>query len=95
MKIDKKEVIHVANLARLEFSEEGKDKFTHQLNNILAYIETLNQVDTTGVNPITHAIELKNAFRDDIVKDSLPNSAVMANAPDSKGDCLRVPKVIE
>ncbi|MEI7590838.1 MAG: Asp-tRNA(Asn)/Glu-tRNA(Gln) amidotransferase subunit GatC [Deltaproteobacteria bacterium] len=95
MKIDKAEVTHVANLARLEFSEEEKDKFTHQLNNILSYMEKLNQVDTDGIAPTTHAVELQNAFREDIVKPSLSNEMVMANAPDKAGDCFRVPKVIE
>ena len=95
MKIRRDEVEYVAHLARLEFSEEEKNKFTMQLNNILTYMDKLNQIDTTGVEPMTHAIERKNAFRDDFVKESLSHDESIANAPDIKGDFFRVPRVIE
>jgi aspartyl-tRNA(Asn)/glutamyl-tRNA(Gln) amidotransferase subunit C len=55
----------------------------------------LNAVDTTGVEPMTHAIAQKNAFRDDRVDVSLPIEASLANAPESRGSCFQVPKVIE
>ena len=95
MKITKEEVAHVAHLARLEFKEEEMEKFTSQLNDILLYMEKLNSVDTTGIEPMTHATVLHNAFREDIVLESLPNEASLANAPDPKGEFFRVPKVIE
>ena len=95
MKIDKREVEHVAHLARLDFSEEEKERFTSQLNNILMYMEKLNQVDTSGVEPMSHAIALVNAFRDDKVEESLTHSLSLANAPEARGDCFSVPKVIE
>ena len=95
MKITKQEVEHVAHLARLEFQEEEKEKFTHQLNNILTYMEKLNEVDTANVEPETHAISLQNAFRGDDVRASLPRDLSLANAPDEAGSCFRVPKVIE
>ena len=95
MKIRRDEVEHVAHLARLEFSEEEKGKFTAQLNDILMYVDKLNQIDTAGVEPMTHAIERKNAFRDDVVKESLGHDQTLANAPDVKGDFFRVPRVIE
>lgn len=93
--ITREEVEHVAHLARLEFSEAEKGKFTSQLNNILLYIDKLNQVDTAGVEPMTHAIAQKNAFRHDEVKESLSREIALANAPDVKGDFFRVPRVIE
>jgi aspartyl-tRNA(Asn)/glutamyl-tRNA(Gln) amidotransferase subunit C len=93
--ITKEEIGHVAHLARLHFSEEEKEKFTSQLNDILGYIGKLNQVDTSDIPPTTHAISLNNAFRDDVVKESLNRDLVLANAPDEKGNCFRVPKVIE
>ena len=93
--ITKEEVRHVAHLARLHFNEEEREKFTSQLNNILIYIDKLNQVDTSGIPPTTHAIDLNNAFRDDEVKESLGRDLAVANAPDEKGSCFRVPKVIE
>lgn len=95
MKIERKEVEYVAHLARLEFNEDEKDRFTLQLNNILMYMDKLNQVDTAGVEPMSHAIALNNAFREDIVKESLGNEQSLANAPDPRGEFFRVPKVIE
>jgi len=94
-KISKEEVAYVAHLARLSFSEEETGKFTSQLNDILLYMDKLNAVDTTGVEPITHAIAQKNAFRDDRVDVSLPIEDSLANAPESRGSCFQVPKVIE
>ncbi|MCX5844260.1 MAG: Asp-tRNA(Asn)/Glu-tRNA(Gln) amidotransferase subunit GatC [Deltaproteobacteria bacterium] len=95
MKITKDEVDYVAHLARLDFSEAEKAKFTSQLNDILMYMEKLSQVDTAGVEPMSHAISLQNAFRDDIVKDSLGNDLSLSNAPEARGPFFRVPKVIE
>ena len=95
MKITKQQVEYVAHLARLEFSEQEKEKFTTQLNNILLYMEKLNEADTTGVEPETHAIAIQNAFREDVVRESLPPEASLANAPAESGNSYRVPKVIE
>lgn len=95
MKIKKDEVTHVAHLARLEFTEAEAEKFTSQLNNILMYMEMLNQVDTAGIAPMTHAIAQQNAFREDNVAPSLGRDFTLANAPDVRGDFFRVPKVIE
>jgi aspartyl-tRNA(Asn)/glutamyl-tRNA(Gln) amidotransferase subunit C len=95
LKISKEQVEYVAHLARLDFSEKEKDKFTSQLNDILLYMEKLNEIDTTGVEPETHAISLMNAFREDVVKPSLDSQTSLANAPEEKAGCFRVPKVIE
>ena len=95
MKITSEGVEHVADLARLNLKEGEKDKFTAQLNDIFLYMEMLNKVDTSGVEPMTHAISLNNAFRDDVVKESIGDEMAMANAPDKMGNCFRVPKVIE
>jgi aspartyl-tRNA(Asn)/glutamyl-tRNA(Gln) amidotransferase subunit C len=95
VKITKAEVEYVAGLARLEFSEEGKEMFATQLNSILSYMDMLNRVDTSGVEPETHAISLKNAFREDGVWKSLDPEEATKNAPEERGNCFRVPKVIE
>lgn len=95
MKITKREVEYVAHLARLTIGEDETEKFTSQLNDILVYMDILNNVDTAGVEPTTHAIDLTNAFREDRVKESLGTEATLANAPDAFGDCFRVPRVIE
>ena len=94
VKITKDQVEYVAHLARLEFGEQEKEKFTTQLNNILLYMEKLNEVDTTGVEPETHAIAIQNAFREDVVRESLPPELSLANAPAESGNSYRVPKVL-
>lgn len=94
MSVTVRDVEHVATLARLTFSPESMEKFTHQLNDILAYMEKLNTLDTSKVEPLSHVIELKNVMRDDIVKPSLPQEEVLKNAPDRTEKFFRVPKVI-
>ncbi|MBN2568295.1 MAG: Asp-tRNA(Asn)/Glu-tRNA(Gln) amidotransferase subunit GatC [Deltaproteobacteria bacterium] len=95
MKITRDEVKYVSHLARLNFGEEEAEKFTSQLNDILVYMDILNKVETSGIKPTTHAIDLTNAFREDTVKESTGTEVALANAPDRSGDCFRVPKVIE
>ena len=95
MKIKKEEVEYVAHLARLEFQTEEMEKFTAQLNDILLYMDKLNEVDTTGVTPMSHAITVNNAFREDAVKESLSRDLSLANAPEVRRDCFLVPRVVE
>jgi aspartyl-tRNA(Asn)/glutamyl-tRNA(Gln) amidotransferase subunit C len=95
MKIGKDEVAYVAHLARLVFGDEEQGRLTSQLNDILLYMDSLNEVDTAGVAPLTHAIAQKNAFREDAVGDSLPVETSLANAPEGRGGFFVVPKVIE
>ncbi|MDI3533756.1 MAG: aspartyl-tRNA(Asn)/glutamyl-tRNA(Gln) amidotransferase subunit [Thermosediminibacterales bacterium] len=95
MKISKKDVEHVANLARLHLDEQEKENYTKQLNSILEYMEKLNLLDTEDVPPTSHVIPLKNVFREDKVRDSLSNEEVLANAPDAEDGYFKVPKIIE
>ncbi len=95
MKLSTSDVEYVAKLARLEVTEPEKEMFTAQLNDILLYIDKLNELDTTGVAPMTHAIAVQNAFREDKVLESLGTKKALANAPDARGEFFRVPKVIE
>jgi aspartyl-tRNA(Asn)/glutamyl-tRNA(Gln) amidotransferase subunit C len=95
LKLSTSDVEYVAKLARLEITEAEKQKFTAQLNDILLYIDQLNELDTTGVAPMSHAIAVTNAFREDRVVESLGTQKALANAPDARGDFFRVPKVIE
>lgn len=95
MKLSKADVEHVAHLARLNFTDEEKDTFTSQLNEILMYMDILNKVDTSGVEPMTHATSLNNALRDDVRKESLGTERALENAPEEAGDCFKVPRVIE
>lgn len=94
MPVTLNDVEHIAKLARLEFSEEEKHKFTHQLNDILAYAEQLNKLDTSKVEPLSHVIELSNVFRDDTVKPGLTTEDALKNAPARSEKFFKVPKVI-
>jgi aspartyl-tRNA(Asn)/glutamyl-tRNA(Gln) amidotransferase subunit C len=95
LKLSSKDVEYVARLARLEITDKETEKFTAQLNDILGYIGKLNELDTTGVEPMTHAIAVTNAFRDDRIIDSIGTEKALANAPDGRGEFFRVPKVID
>ena len=94
MAVTIKDVEHIAKLARLEFTEAEKEKFTYQLNQILAHIEKLNELDTTNVEPLSQVIELKNVFRKDEVKPSYPREEMLKNAPAKTEKFFKVPKVI-
>ena len=84
----------MANLARLEMEGTAIDRVADQIGNILTYVETLKQVDTTDVVPTTHAISLSNAFREDDVKASIDRDAAQANAPEKEDGLFLVPKVV-
>lgn len=92
-KITRSEIRHVAKLARLELQEEEERLMTDQMNNILSYMDKLNELDTSAVAPTTHAIQLQNVFRKDQVEPSLEREEVLANAPQSDGASFVVPKV--
>ena len=94
MPVTIKDVEYIAKLARLEFTEEEKQKFTHQLNSILNYIDQLNKIDTSKVEPLSHVIELSNVFREDIVKPGIPSNDALKNAPAKTDRFFKVPKVI-
>jgi aspartyl-tRNA(Asn)/glutamyl-tRNA(Gln) amidotransferase subunit C len=95
MKISRDEVKHVANLARLRFDEGELEKFTDQLNAILTYIDKLNELDTSEVEPTYHVLDLVNVFREDQVQPSLPREAALANAPEHADGFFQVPRIIE
>jgi len=94
MKITKEDVVHVANLARLELSEESIDKFAGQIGEILDHVDSLKRVDTQGVPATSHAISLTNAFREDDMAGPADRDRCMANAPESEEGSFVVPKII-
>jgi aspartyl-tRNA(Asn)/glutamyl-tRNA(Gln) amidotransferase subunit C len=94
MKINKKEVIHVAELARLDVDMELIDKFAVQLGTILEYVDALEDVDTKGVIPTSHAISMTNAFREDEEIQISDRDSALANAPDKADGNFIVPKVV-
>ena len=85
----------IAKLARLELSTEEIQSLSHQLTDILHYVEQLETVDTDGVEPLSHVHDVVNNLRKDEVKTSLPREQVFRNAPDSDGTYFKVPKVIK
>ena len=94
MKITQKELEHVAHLARLTLSDEELETVRGQLDNILSYIDKLGELDTSGVKPTTHVFSLSNAFREDVVTESLSLEKSLANAPQHNGESFLVPKII-
>ncbi len=94
MSVSIKNVEHIAKLARLELREDEKEQYMHQLNDILKYIDKLNELDTKNIEPLSHVIELSNVFRDDVAKPSLPTEEALKNAPSKNETFFKVPKVI-
>ena len=92
-KISKKDVEYVAKLAELEFSDRDIEKFALQLDKILDHVANISSVDTEGVPPTSHILDIKNVFRKDEVKKSILQEDALENAPDRKSDGFRVPKI--
>jgi len=85
----------VAHLSRLQVTEAEVDRLSQQLGDILTYVELLNEVDTDGVEPMAHAIELTNVLRADEPRESLPRDQALANAPSSDGQYFLVPAILD
>lgn len=92
--IDERTVVHVARLSRLELSEEERERFRHQLGEILAYVRRLDALDLTGVPPTAHVRPMANVLRDDEVCPSLTQEEALANAPEVQQGYFVVPPVI-
>ena len=95
MSEQKIDVSYVAELARLELTDEEKAVFQPQLENIVKYVEKISEVDVEGIAPMMHGRELVNAFREDVVGASMPREAALANAPARVGDEFLLPKIVE
>jgi len=91
----KMDIDKVAKLARLELSQEEKEIFGRQLDQVLEHMEQLGHLDTAGVEPTSHAIPISNVFREDEARSSFPRGDVLAIAPEEEGGYFRVPRIIE
>ena len=91
--INKKDVEHVAKLARIKLTDEETVKFTKQLGDIIKYVDQLNEVDTRGVEPMAHPYPLVNVVRKDIVNYKITKEELLKNAPDKEDSFLKVPKI--
>jgi aspartyl-tRNA(Asn)/glutamyl-tRNA(Gln) amidotransferase subunit C len=95
MKITPKKVDELASLARLSFEGEAKEKMRADLENILEMCEKLNELDTSGVEPLIYMTENTNLLREDVVKQEITHEQALMNAPKKDSDFFRVPKVID
>jgi aspartyl-tRNA(Asn)/glutamyl-tRNA(Gln) amidotransferase subunit C len=91
----KMDIEKVARLARLELSDEEMEAFSRQLGKILEYMEQLNRVDTSEVEPTSHTLSVFNVFREDEIRDSFPQEEVLGIAPEEEEGHFRVPRIID
>ena len=95
MGISKEDVDKIAGLAKLELSEEERERYASQLDSIVAYVEKLNEVDTTGIEPLAHVNDLMNVWREDKSRSSLSEEEVFKNSPKHDKEFFLVPKVLK
>ena len=94
-KIDIKTVEEVAHLARLEFNEEGKAEILNDMNRMLAFVDKLNEMDTTNIEPLIYMTDERNVLREDEPQQTVTQKEALKNAPKKDSDYFKVPKVIE
>ncbi|GAG92834.1 unnamed protein product [marine sediment metagenome] len=92
-RISKDDVKHVAELAELKFGEKDIEKITSQLDRILDHIANISSVNTEGIPPTSHILDIKNVFREDTAEESVTQESALKNAPDEANDGFKVPKI--
>ena len=95
MNVDKETLRRIAHLARLEVQPEEEDALVASLTEVLTWMEQLNELDTTGVEPLTHLTEVVGGLREDVAVETLTHEQALVNAPKRDDDYFRVPKVLE
>lgn len=95
MSISKEEIKHIANLSRLNISEDELDKYAQDLSNIVDMSNEISKLNTDNVKPTAHVLDIKNVFRKDEVKPSFDRDTILQNAPTKESGCISVPKVVE
>ena len=95
MKITKEQVEHVANLARLNLTEEEKEQMTRDMGAIIEFADQINSLDIADVKPTDHVIPINNVFREDVTAPSMNRDKLLSNAPNTANGCFSVPKVVE
>nr|WP_180313404.1 Asp-tRNA(Asn)/Glu-tRNA(Gln) amidotransferase subunit GatC [Clostridium sp. MD294] len=95
MKITDELLDYIGILARLHISEEEREKTKQEINKIVEYMDILNELDTTGIEAMSHAFPVKNVFREDAVQPSIEREYVILNAANKKEGCFKVPKAVE
>ncbi len=95
MALSREDVRHVAELARLDFSEEKEAQMAEEMSQILDYVEKLDELDTSGVPPMSHVLDVTNVYRDDEIESRIDQEQALEPAPDTDGTYFQVPQVIE
>jgi aspartyl-tRNA(Asn)/glutamyl-tRNA(Gln) amidotransferase subunit C len=95
MSVTNEQVRHIARLARIAMTDEELERLVPEINNILGWVEQLDEVNTDGVEPLTAVIDVKQRLRDDVVNDGNIREEILANAPEAQHGFFAVPKVIE
>ena len=95
MEITTELITYLEKLGRITLTQEEQEKAKVDLGSILGYIDKLNELDTDSVQPLSHAFRTTNVFREDIVTNSDSRDAILANAPDQKDGCFKVPRTFE
>ena len=95
MTITDETVTYVAALAKLSLSEEEREKAKEELSKILGYIDTMNELETDGIRPMSHVLSLSNVFREDVVTNGEERESLLLNAPAKKEGAFLVPKTVE
>jgi aspartyl-tRNA(Asn)/glutamyl-tRNA(Gln) amidotransferase subunit C len=95
MSVTKNDVEHIAKLAKLEIAEDEINEFTSQLNQVLEYVDKLNELDTKNVKPLSHPVEGENVFREDGLRESSSTEDALRNSASKTDKYFKVPKVIK
>ena len=94
-KISDETIEYVGILAKLELSDEEKEQAKKDMETMLDYIDTLNELDTEGVEPLSHSFPIKNVMREDEIQPSVDRNVILENAPRKKDGCFMVPRTVE
>jgi len=95
LKITKEQVEHVANLARLNLTEEETNQMIKDMEAIINFADQINSLDIKDIEPTAHVIPINNVFREDKVRPSMDREELLSNAPKEKNGCFSVPKIVE
>lgn len=95
MKITDELLDYIGILARLDITPEEREQDKTEISKIIDYMDTLNELDTTDIEAMSHAFPVKNVFREDDVKPSVDREMITLNAPNKKDGCFKVPKTVE
>lgn len=94
-RVTKKDVEYIAGLAQLSLDKETKERLVREMDEILGYIDKLNELDTSDIEPTMHALEMTNVYRDDAAGESLARDTALMNAPQTDGEYFLVPRILD